>query len=304
MEICLPALPRSPEAPSRISSSWGGDGHSGSTRVEDFPGGLRHIATHSRNERGVAIRERLSEPCLVAGFLMEGSFTAYRDSDPCRLSAGEWFLAWSGTASSTAFPRGNDLRFHSLIVDRELAADLLRDAGISVPDDREKGGVFLRRPMDPAMAGLLSRLDDDRIGPSRTMALSWSLASSALDSVEGDVPRFDVGPSRRRQLLAARDYLLSAGSAKPSLEEIARHAGLNAFQLKRDFPLQFGSTVSAYGRRYRLERARALLRSTDMTVTRIALEAGWDHPGKFSAAFSGLFGETPREYRNGKTDQE
>jgi AraC-like DNA-binding protein len=47
----------------------------------------------------------------------------------------------------------------------------------------------------------------------------------------------------------------------------------------------------------RVERAKALLRSGDLTVTEVSLEVGCTSLGSFSARFTELVGETPTAYR-------
>ena len=48
----------------------------------------------------------------------------------------------------------------------------------------------------------------------------------------------------------------------------------------------------------RLERAAALLRSTDWTVARVCFAVGWESVGSFTTSFHRMFGEPPQSYRN------
>ena len=59
----------------------------------------------------------------------------------------------------------------------------------------------------------------------------------------------------------------------------------------------FGTTVFGYVRQLRMEKARFLLETSDMTVTEIALAVGYTSLGHFAGAFKRSFGLVPREYR-------
>jgi AraC-like DNA-binding protein len=65
----------------------------------------------------------------------------------------------------------------------------------------------------------------------------------------------------------------------------------------RQFRATYGETPYAYLMTRRIERAQALLRRGDMSVTEVCLEVGCTSLGSFSARFTELVGETPTAYR-------
>src|SRR5581483_8503496 len=65
----------------------------------------------------------------------------------------------------------------------------------------------------------------------------------------------------------------------------------------RQFKRTFGESPHQYLLTRRLERAAALLRSTDWTVARICFEVGANSVGSFTASFSRVFGLSPLAYR-------
>lgn len=81
-------------------------------------------------------------------------------------------------------------------------------------------------------------------------------------------------------------------------EELAERAGVSARQLERLFRLHLDSTPSAYYMRLRLERARQLLRQTDMSVVDIAMAAGFSSASCLSRAYRARFGRPPRQDRH------
>ena len=100
-----------------------------------------------------------------------------------------------------------------------------------------------------------------------------------------------------RRLHAARDFLaLSAGQPR-SLQEAASIAGMSQFHFIRQFAALFGSTPRQFQIQLRIDRAKRLLASREMSVTEVCLEVGCTSLGSFSARFTQLVGETPTSYR-------
>jgi AraC-like DNA-binding protein len=98
-------------------------------------------------------------------------------------------------------------------------------------------------------------------------------------------------------LLRAKDRI-DAGYADPlSVPDLARTALASPAHFTRSFKRAFGETPHQYLLRRRVERAKDLLRSTDLTVTQVSLEVGFTSPGTFATAFRELVGETPTTYR-------
>ena len=97
---------------------------------------------------------------------------------------------------------------------------------------------------------------------------------------------------RRARDLMDRDY------ARPlDVAELAQAALMSAGHFSRQFRAAYGETPYAYLMTRRIERAKALLRRGDMSVTEVCLEVGCTSLGSFSARFTELAGETPTAYR-------
>src|SRR6478735_4664312 len=100
-----------------------------------------------------------------------------------------------------------------------------------------------------------------------------------------------------RHLLRARD-LVDARYAEPlGVDDLARAAGLSRAHFSREFRRAFGESPHAYLLTRRLERAAALLRSTDRSVTSICFDIGLRSIGSFTTSFTRAYGMTPTAYR-------
>jgi AraC-like DNA-binding protein len=82
------------------------------------------------------------------------------------------------------------------------------------------------------------------------------------------------------------------------LDALAGIAGVSKFHFVRCFAASYGETPIRYLTRRRIERAKDLLRSANLTVTEICLAVGFSSLGSFSARFSQLVGQSPTAYRN------
>src|SRR5690242_6717502 len=78
---------------------------------------------------------------------------------------------------------------------------------------------------------------------------------------------------------------------------MARTALMSPAQFSRQFRAVFGETPYSYLMTRRIERAKALLRRGDLSVTEVCLEVGCSSLGSFSARSTELVGETPTAYR-------
>ena len=78
---------------------------------------------------------------------------------------------------------------------------------------------------------------------------------------------------------------------------LARTALMSPGHFQRSFRSAYGETPHGYLMTRRIERAKALLRRGDLTVTEVCLAVGCTSLGSFSSRFTELVGETPSAYR-------
>ena len=82
------------------------------------------------------------------------------------------------------------------------------------------------------------------------------------------------------------------------LHELAQHFGMNRSRLSSDFKKNLGVGFVEFLHEVRIRHACSLLTSTDMSISEVALEVGFNSFKTFSRVFHDLKKMTPREYRN------
>ncbi|NBE56566.1 helix-turn-helix domain-containing protein [Streptomyces sp. YC537] len=102
----------------------------------------------------------------------------------------------------------------------------------------------------------------------------------------------DLARLRRARDAMDRDY------AQPlDVPALAAVALMSAGHFSRSFRAAYGETPYSYLMTRRIERAQALLRRGDLSVTEVCFEVGCTSLGSFSSRFTELVGETPSAYR-------
>ncbi len=101
-----------------------------------------------------------------------------------------------------------------------------------------------------------------------------------------------------RRLRDLREFLNSEAADDLSLDDIARHAGMNINALQSHFRRAYGTTIFGFVRESRLQRARAALERDGISIKRAAALAGYGSGANFATAFGRRFGITPKEARS------
>jgi AraC-like DNA-binding protein len=104
-------------------------------------------------------------------------------------------------------------------------------------------------------------------------------------------------PELLRRLLRAKDRMDAASHEEWPVRRLASVSGASQAHFARAFKDAFGLPPHRYLLTRRIERATALLRETDLSITEIAFQTGWNSLGTFGRTFRDITGETPSEGR-------
>lgn len=99
------------------------------------------------------------------------------------------------------------------------------------------------------------------------------------------------------RLCLARDRLREDAEPRPSVQQVARRAGIAPHHFIRLFKAVFGETPHQYRSLAQIERAKQLLIVTDRSVTTICMAVGFSSLGSFSTLFARRTGLSPSAWR-------
>jgi AraC-like DNA-binding protein len=106
-----------------------------------------------------------------------------------------------------------------------------------------------------------------------------------------------VKPEDLAHLRRARDFMDREYAEPLNVPALARAALMSPSHFARQFRAAYGETPYSYLMTRRIERAKALLRKGDLSVTEVCMAVGCTSLGSFSSRFTELVGETPSAYR-------
>jgi transcriptional regulator GlxA family with amidase domain len=109
--------------------------------------------------------------------------------------------------------------------------------------------------------------------------------------------RVSQDPALLRRLLRAKDRMDAASHEEWPVERLAQVSGVSEAHFARSFKDAFGAPPHRYLLTRRIERAKAMLRDTDLPITEIAFQTGWNSLGTFGRVFRDVTGESPGELR-------
>jgi len=158
--------------------------------------------------------------------------------------------------------------------------------------------------IDPAITQL-GRIAAQEIripsGGSRMMLDSVSLAlvvhvlrSWSSLSARAELHRSGLAPWQQKRAI---EQLQSRYHENLSVADLAAEARLSPFHFIRSFKHSIGIPPHQYLTKIRMERALALLETTDLSITDVAFESGYQSPGHFATLFRRNYGLTPTAYR-------
>lgn len=102
---------------------------------------------------------------------------------------------------------------------------------------------------------------------------------------------------RYQRLYHARQFIACSYHLPLDLHQIARQAFFSPYHFLRLFKQTFYQTPHEYLTEKRIEKAKQLLTSSDLSVTEVCFEVGFESLGSFSALFHKYVGHPPKLYR-------
>jgi AraC family transcriptional regulator len=165
------------------------------------------------------------------------------------------------------------------------------------------GRLHERCSVDTNVSSLVTSIWADSLSPS-PLGLLWS--DSALITLRGLIDRFSESVSSPKpakgglapwQRKVVTEYLTDYAHRPISLYELSQMVGLSQFHFARAFKQSLGCAPYQFQIQRRMDRAKSLLEGSQLPITEIALEIGYESSQSFSKAFFRSIKMTPSLWR-------
>lgn len=217
-------------------------------------------------------------------------------------------LRWIRPGALWVMPQGcrHEVRFEGAVEGVALAFEPVRFDNLL----ESAGGKFSTQIVQslaaspPKIEHLMRALDQESKLPSthdhfglECIATAIALALSQHARAIATPPK--AGPRLApKQIRAVQSYVEEHLDQSITLAELASAAGLSSFHFLRAFRQSLGVTPGQYVLDRRMERARSLLKSSDLSIAEVGIRVGFDYSSHFTRAFRRAVGIAPSMFRN------
>ncbi|MCF2857726.1 AraC family transcriptional regulator [Pseudoalteromonas sp. SMS1] len=230
--------------------------------------------------------------------VLAGKFEATVGNKLLQCGCGDFNIGFSGGENFCAY-HSNDFSNLEIMIKPEVLTELAGEELSGI--DLGKSMSFFVKQSGPsrkvsACANRIHKLIKEQEAKplllhSATLDyLYWHLTALKSADTGNQIPLRE-----KKQLIAARDFLLTDLSSPPTISDVAKAVGLNQCKLKKGFKALFNNTVYGCFQEERMHQAMNLLKDNNVTETAISL--GYSNVSHFSVAFRKQFGVLPKEAR-------
>jgi AraC family transcriptional activator of pyochelin receptor len=304
-----------------FSALFTDESSNGSIEGHFFRSGMMIFLIDLYVDKDVEITSERHEPVLGFGLIVQGSCRRTFGDRKGRyaemsLQAGLNVAGRYHGRTSVTLAGGHRHKLVNLKIKREYfprlieeyATDLLPSAGQELLFSDFAGLVFQKK-LSPCLECLAHQvIGCSYEGLARRLFMEAKTLEMLACQIEELSERIPQDSALREtadveRIHQAREILEKQFAEPPTLVALARHVGLNDFKLKRGFREVLGTTVFGYVRKLRMEKARQLLETSDMSVTQVALSVGYNSFSHFTTAFKKSVGVVPSRYRRARMRQ-
>lgn len=279
-----------------------------------FNSGIQMTLSHCRMAHPYQARMAFDRPLITIVFTLSGHTESQTSlvKKPLRFQQGEsCFHYFPDSVITRKIDPGISLQAVVVKISPEHLRKMVGDHVPGLPkavDAILRGNgdrpYFCSHKSSPAIQNTLCQiLNPPHQGSIRHLYLeskAMELIAHKLDQIVGQAPSpkalGEFAPRDIEKIHEAGESVIRQMQDPPSLQALAREAGMSHTKLNRGFRLVFGCTVFAYLRWHRLEHAKQLLCRKGFNVTQVAHEAGFCSSSHFARAFSKRFSTSPRSF--------
>lgn len=257
-------------------------------------------------------RNHVGGEYLKFHYRLEGQTTVSPESgDLQHISAGNvsFLVQPSDSLKRMKVRVGVRERSVTLVCTRDFASSILpltlpnlpRDIGEYLRD-RTSRFSLAQRPLVHSMREIVEDIMNppmtDGLRPLMIEAKALELLCCTIDQILKIPPGLANLPPRSREKVRELCAILESDSGTHlSITELCKLVAWNETQMMEAFKIITGKTISTYRHDVRMALAKRQLLDTDASITEIAFDAGYEHPGNFATAFKRTFGYSPKMAR-------
>ncbi len=245
---------------------------------------------------------------IEINYCHEGRFECEYAGGSVYLSAGDFSIHRTGVSQMhSSFPLGY-YRGVSVLIDPDAAARcvncILEDVSIDLNALFSRflqGGPICMLKAQPCFQHIFSEMysipNSIKKGYLKIKVLELLLFLSGMRLPEKNGRRDYYTRTRVAAAKQAKQYLLENLDRRIPLTELCEHVNVSPTALKESFRSVYGSSIYAFVRAYKMQKAAVQIRQTDRAILHIAMDFGYENASKFSMAFRDVIGQSPQEYR-------
>ncbi|MBA5686156.1 helix-turn-helix domain-containing protein [Rugamonas apoptosis] len=224
-------------------------------------------------------------------------------------TSGHWERRWAGSGQMSLMPAGmgaaRGFKGHSDVLLVHLPADLVHQTAAESGLQDEHATLVPRLAVADEVVDKLGRLlllaasDMETGAASMLDALTRALVVHLLrkhSAASLDMP-FNQSPLSGGKLQRVIAHMQAHMDEHLPLSSLADLAELSPSQFARTFRTVMGKPPHGYLLDLRIERARHLLEKTELAITEVGMQCGFDQPNHFATAFRKAVGLSPRAWR-------
>lgn len=249
----------------------------------------------------------IGQSCLWIFCIDCGDITLTQRGKPARkLSPFTQLFVNTGKPFRLTFPAGVHTCFTSILIFDSCIQSFLEANGFNYPirvqDAKEWKAPHVDSPnVMMVMEQIRWGVRGNRLPPPaylcKAIELLCLFAHNLDQERHKDTRRHYVTWNDEMKLYRVRDRIDANPLQPPTMEELCYLAEMCESKLRISFKSLYGTTLYAYTREAVMKRAMQMLANDELNIKNIAALCGYENPAKFAAAFKGVHGISPSDFR-------
>ena len=235
--------------------------------------------------------------CYLIHYVRKGKGTCVIDGKTYKLKKGQGFLIQPGQIAYYISDVDDEWKYCYIGFDGSKAKFYLEQAKITTENP-----IFnykLKYSLSEIIHQLIAVENDIIIRETLQMSMIYNFISRLIENAQDkNMPSRYSGERTTYYIELAMSYMIKNYSIKITIQDVAKHVGLNTSYLGSMFKAEFNVSPQEFLRNYRIERACDLMTNQMLSIGDISRSVGYDDPLQFSKIFKKTKSMSPKLYRD------